>query len=120
MAEEGNEVRGTLELEGLVLRLVLGALPEEKLSLRDVPLDISWTGEVAGGPAVDYAAVCEKLAVLQNRDYDYIEDVASDVLSLLSAEYPGGHWRVRVRKPFPPAALRIETASFSVENIDGH
>jgi dihydroneopterin aldolase len=108
-------MRGTLELEGLVLRLKLGALPSEKLSSRDLPIDISWTGEVTGVPSIDYAGICEKLAVLQEKDYDYIEDVASDVLSLLSREYPRGRWKVRVRKPFPPACLRVETASFTIE-----
>lgn len=108
-------MRGTLELEGLVLRLVLGALPQEKLSRRDVRLDISWTGELTGVPSVDYAAVCEKLAVLQNRDYDYIEDVASDVLSHLTSGFPRGTWRVRVGKPFPPACLKLQNAAFIIE-----
>jgi len=106
---------GTLELEGVILRVGLGALGSEKLSSRDLPLDITWTGTVTEGPGVDYAAVCQALAALQERDYDYIEEVAEEVLSLLEREYPEGIWKVRVRKPFPPACLRIGSASFTIE-----
>lgn len=115
MADERREVRGTLELSGVVLRLRLGSLPREKLSARDVPLDISWTGTVTDGLSVDYSEVCENLAVFRDREYDYIEELAADVLELLSTEYPHGRWRVTVRKPFPQVGLKVETASFTVE-----
>ena len=106
---------GTLELQGVVLRVRLGVLETEKLSARDLPLDISWTGTLREGPGVDYAAVCEKLAVLQDRDYDYLEEVAEEVLSLLEREFPEGLWKVRAVKPFPPACLKIGSASFTLE-----
>lgn len=108
-------MRGTLELSGVVLRLRLGSLPREKLSSRDVPLDISWTGTVPDRLSVDYSDVCESLAAFQEREYDYLEELASDVLELLSTKYPHGRWRVTVRKPFPQVGLKVETASFTVE-----
>lgn len=108
-------MRGTLELSGVVIRLRLGSLAREKLSARDVPLDISWTGTVTGRLSVDYSEVCRSLAAFRDRKYDYIEELASDVLELLSTEYPRGRWKVTVRKPFPQVSLKVETASFTVE-----
>ncbi|OPL19014.1 MAG: hypothetical protein AVO35_03560 [Candidatus Aegiribacteria sp. MLS_C] len=108
-------MRGRLDLQGLVLRLRLGVLPEEKLSERDVPLDISWTGELGSPPAIDYGDVCHRLAGLQGSDYDYIEDLAADVLRLLTGEFKGGVWSVRVSKPFPPAGLRLRSAAVTVQ-----
>lgn len=109
-------MRGRLDLQGLVLRLRLGVLPGEKLSSRDVPLDISWTGELRSPPSIDYGDLCRKLAELQDTDYDYMEDLAADVLRLLTGEYGIGRWSVRVSKPFPPAALRLGSAAFTVES----
>lgn len=115
MAEEGYEVRGKLDLEGLVLRLRLGVLPQEKVSCRDVPVNLSWTGSFDRSPPVDYSEVCEKLAVIQDRDYDYIEDLAAEILDILCREYRRGRWTVRVVKPCPPAGLRLQAASFEIE-----
>jgi dihydroneopterin aldolase len=106
---------GTLDLRGIVLRLKLGALGIEKISERDVPVDLSWRGSTEKGRVMDYALVCNELASLQDREYDYIEELAEDILGLLLREFPGGRWRVTVRKPFPPADLKIECASFTVE-----
>ena len=106
---------GTLELTGVILRLKLGALKVEKLSEKDVPVDLSWCGSMQEGHVLDYSLVCCKLASLQQREYDYIEELAEDILNLLHREFPGGRWRVTVRKPFPPAELKVECASYTVE-----
>ncbi len=111
-------MRGTLELGGVILRLKLGKLPVEKISPRDVPVDISWTGSTSRMPGIDYSEVCQCLAVLQEREYDFIEELATGILDLLRRRYPSGIWKVKVRKPFPPAALKMEMASFTVEGGD--
>ncbi|MEN8208452.1 MAG: dihydroneopterin aldolase [Candidatus Fermentibacteria bacterium] len=106
---------GRLVLKNIVLRLKLGAADLEKITSRDVPVTVSWSGRIAGGPSVDYADVCETLAKFEGREYDYIEDLASDILGMLRAEYPDGIWQVTVTKPFPPVSLKLESASFTVE-----
>lgn len=108
-------MRGRLHLDSIVLRLKLGVLPQEKAAARDVPLDLQWQGTVSSGPAVDYAEVCRELERLEGTDYDYLEDLAVDVLNLLTGRFPLGEWRVTVRKPWPPAGLKMESASFTVE-----
>ncbi|MCD4700727.1 MAG: hypothetical protein K8S24_02615 [Candidatus Aegiribacteria sp.] len=108
-------MKGRLVLKNIILRLKLGAANHEKISSRDVPVTAVWTGEVAGGPSIDYFDVCNALAGFNEREYDYIEDLASDVLNLLRREYPCGRWAVTITKPFPPVSLKLESASFTVE-----
>lgn len=108
-------MKGRLVLNNIILRLKLGVEKQEKISSRDVPVDAVWTGEVASGPSIDYSDVCNVLAGFNDREYDYIEDLASDILSLLRGKYTEGHWTVTVTKPFPPVSLKLESASFTVE-----
>ena len=115
MAQERRQVRGELLLENVTLRLKLGLLERERLSERDVPVTLSWKGEVAEGPSIDYSDVCEALSELQGGDYRYIEDVAKTVMRVLTDNFPGGRWRVTVRKPHPPVSLKMEAASFTLE-----
>jgi dihydroneopterin aldolase len=108
-------MRGQLFLSGIILRLKLGAEPGEKISRRDIPVDITWSGEVITGMSVDYSKVCSLLAGVQEMDFLYLEDLASHLLGILRHEFPGGSWKVTVRKPFPPVSLRINSASFTLE-----
>lgn len=108
-------MKGRLVLKNIILRLRLGVGIHEKVSSRDVPITAVWTGDVAGGPSIDYADVCEVLKEFNEMEYDYIEDLASDILSLLQREYPDGHWVVTITKPFPLVSLKLESASFTVE-----
>lgn len=107
--------RATLELEGLVLRLRLGVLEEERLCERDVPVDLAWTGIHAGGARFDYAEVARAAARFSGAEYGLVEELAEALLDALAAEFPGGSWRVRVRKPWPPVAPRMECAVFTLE-----
>ncbi len=111
-------MKGRLVLKNFILRLKLGAAVHEKISSRDVPVTASWNGEVTSGPSVDYSDVCNTLAGFEGREYDYIEDLASDILIVLQREYSAGHWAVTVMKPFPPVSLKMESASFTVEGGD--
>lgn len=108
-------MKGRLVLKNIILRLKLGVADHEKISSRDVPVTVSWTGKVAGGPSVDYTDVCKALSGFEDREYDYIEDLASEILRMLLMEYPDGHWTVTVTKPFPPVSLKLESAAFTVE-----
>ena len=108
-------MKGRLVLKNIILRLKLGAANQEKITQRDVPVTVTWSGRVAGGPSVDYSDVCRTLAGFEGREYDYIEDLASDILGVLLREYTDGRWAVTVTKPFPPVSLKMESASFTVE-----
>ncbi|MCK5117787.1 MAG: dihydroneopterin aldolase [Candidatus Aegiribacteria sp.] len=111
-------MKGRLVLKNTILRLKLGVAEHEKISSRDVPVTVSWSGEITSGPTVDYSDVCKTLAGFEGRDYDYIENLASDILIILRREYPAGRWLVTVTKPFPPVSLKMESASFTVEGVE--
>lgn len=107
--------RATLELRGLVLRVTLGVLPEEKLSPRDVPVDLSWTSEHKGGAPFDYRDVAGTASRFVGGEYDLLEDLAESLLEALSADFPAGTWTVSVRKPWPSLELPLECVSFTLE-----
>lgn len=115
MGQEGAQVKGTLRLEGIVLRVRLGAEDHERIASRDVPVDVEWKGEFEDGIPMDYTDVCRSIAVLEEGEYRYIEDLSRELLGLLGREFRTGKWTVTVRKPFPPSPLRMESASFTAE-----
>ena len=108
-------MKGRLDLKNIILRLKLGVKSHEKISSRDVPVTAVWTGEVAGSLSIDYSDVCDALAGFEEREYDYIEELASDILKLLRKKFPDGSWEVTVTKPFPPVSLKLESASYTIE-----
>jgi len=108
-------MKGRLVLKNIMLRLKLGADDREKISFRDVPVTVSWSGRISSGPSVDYADLCITLEKFDEKEYDYIEDLAADILGVLRMEYPDGRWKVTVTKPFPPVSPKMEFASFTVE-----
>ncbi|MFO7949044.1 MAG: dihydroneopterin aldolase [Candidatus Fermentibacteraceae bacterium] len=116
--EKGNaqarEVEGRLTLEGLVLRVVLGADPGERLSARSVELDVSTAQPASGGDRLDYAQVVEEMQPLQGGAYSYVEDLASAAADLLLTRWPRRRWTVTVRKVRPPAALPLRRAVYTL------
>lgn len=116
--EKGNsqarEVEGRLALEGLVLRVVLGADPGERLSTRSVELDVSTEQPASGGDRLDYAQVVEGLQPLQGGVYSYVEDLASAASDLLLTRWPRRRWTVTVRKVRPMAALPLRRAVYTL------
>jgi len=108
-------MRGRLDLNNIILRLKLGVESHEKVSSRDVPITVVWTGEVSGSLSIDYSDVCDVLAEFTDSEYDYIEELAQDMLNLLRKEFPFGFWKVTVSKPFPLVSLKLESASFTIE-----
>jgi hypothetical protein len=107
---------GILRIRDIELRVVAGALPREKLSPRTLYLNAEWRGRFEPGspPPVDYSAACSCLAPLGEREYDYIEEVASAALAALRGCFPEGSWTVKVVKVCPPCPLRVGEASFEV------
>jgi len=99
----------------MVLRLTLGVLPEEKLSPRDVPVDLAWTSTHSGGAPFDYRDVAGTASRFAGGEYDLLEDLAESLLEALSKDFPGGTWTVTVRKPWPPVGLPLECVSFTLE-----
>jgi len=116
--EKGNaqarEVEDRLTLEGLILRAVLGAGPGERLSARNVELDVS-TGQPASGEGrLDYAEVVSTLKALQGGEYSYVEDLAAGAADLLLSRWPRRKWTVTVRKVRPPADLPLGRAVYTL------
>lgn len=104
---------GTLGLRGVSLTVFLGALPGEKLFPRRVSLDVSFTGSASSIPVIDYGDVCSSLAPLSGESFDFVEQVAERVFSILKARWPGD-WRVTVRKHFPPVNPTLECAEYTI------
>lgn len=104
---------GTLKLRGLSLAVFLGALPSEKLFPRRVVLDVSFTGNDHPVRFVDYSEICSLIASISEESFDYIEQLAERVHSLLSDRWPG-KWRVSARKPFPPVDQALECAEYTI------
>ncbi len=116
--EKGNpealEAEGRLLLEGLELRVVLGALPGERLSSRSVELDVSTGQPAAGGRRLDYARVVESLQEMQGGEFEYVEDLAARAAELLLSRWPRRWWTVTVRKVRPPAALPLRRVGYTL------
>ncbi len=108
-------MKGQLTLKNVIIRLKLGSEPFEKISDSDIPVDILWSGEMTGSMSIDYTGICEILAGFSEKEYDYIEELASDILNTLLEEYPTGYWKVIVTKPFPSVSLKMESALFAME-----
>ena len=108
-------MKGKLVLKNVIIRLKLGSESFEKISSSDIPVDIEWSGEITEGMSIDYTDICEVLVNFSEREYDYIEELALDILSALVEEYPAGNWKVTVIKPFPPVSLKTESVLFTIE-----
>lgn len=108
-------MKGKLVLKNVIIRLKLGSESFEKISSSDISVNIEWSGEITEGMSIDYTDICEVLANFSEREYDYIEELALDILNALVEEYPTGNWKVTVIKPFPPVSLKTESVLFTIE-----
>ncbi|MCK5786861.1 MAG: dihydroneopterin aldolase [Candidatus Sabulitectum sp.] len=115
MAEENRRLTGSLFLQGISLTLRLGALPSEQIQPRKVKLDLKWTGDIlsSGCPVVDYSQVSTALKNKLSPTYEYIEELAADVQTLLINDWPG-RWIVSVHKDHPPTDLPMERATVTI------
>ncbi len=102
-------MKGQLVLKNVIIRLKLGNEPFEKISSRDIPVNIVWSGEMTESMSIDYTDICEMLTRYSEKEFDYIEELSSDILNTLMEEYPAGKWKVTVTKPFPQVSLKIES-----------
>jgi len=107
---------GTLTLQGIEIRVVLGVQPVERISRRLAVLDIEWSGRIEPGrpPSVDYASAAGALAGLESLSFEYIEELALAARGLLDERFPSGRWRVTVHKDLPPTNPRSARASITV------
>lgn len=114
--EKGHaeEVEGVLALEGLRLRVLLGALPEEVVAPRAVELDVRVPQLPEAGKMIDYASIAEKLAELEGGEFGYVEDLAAAAADLLLAGWPSRRWTVSVVKHSPPVAVPLRIARYTL------
>ncbi len=106
---------GILRLSGIEFSAILGVLPEERIAPRLVRLDLECSGEWSAGAAqlLDYRDAVDAVAALAGREYGLLEDLVSDVLSVLEGLRPGLAWKVTATKAFPSLRLRTDSATFT-------
>lgn len=116
MVKENRRLTGTLLLKGISLTLKLGALPVERIEPRQVKIDLEWVGDLLsnGKPTVDYAVVCDALKNDLSDGYEYIEELAQNVMGILESRWAGS-WTVSVHKDHPPGDPHMERATITIE-----
>ncbi len=107
-------LNGTLILKGIVVRLKIGVFPFEKITPRNIPVDLEWSAGEMSESKPDYTDVTALLAEYAGQEYSYIEELAEDILNRLLDKFPGA-WSVKVTKPFPPVRPIMESASYTVK-----
>lgn len=99
---------GTIELERLAIRCIVGILPFERVTEQDIFLDISMDLDFAAAAAsedvrdtVDYASLAESLATLvRERRFQLVETMAEAcAASVLETRPQVRRVRVAVHKP---------------------
>ena len=79
----------------------------------------TWTGTGdPSNPVIDYRRVCQVLKVLEAREFDYIEQVASGCMDVLTGSLPG-KWKIVVTKKHPPTSLPMAAAQVILEGGEG-
>ena len=109
MRGEGQEMRGSIGLEGLELECRLGVPEEERHSLQTVFVDIEIWADLAGAiasdrieEAIDYAFMAQDLrSFVKDREFHLIERLASELVDRLFAIFPALEVRLRLSKPLP-------------------
>jgi dihydroneopterin aldolase len=106
---------------------VHGVLPEEQARPQpfevdvELAVDLSAAGESdALEDTVDYAAVCERVAlVAQQRSYKTLERLCSALADRLLADFAAEEVWVKATKPEPPIPLAVESVSVEVWRQSG-
>lgn len=107
---------GTLILKKIIIRLKIGVLPFEKITSRNILIDLEWSGNVSSTPHVDYSEVITLISEFEGSEYSYIEELADDIMGRLLIEFPGS-WSVTVTKPFPLVTPIMESASYTAKGM---
>jgi dihydroneopterin aldolase len=116
-----------VEVEGLAILARHGALPHEREHPQPFVFDLRLEprSELAAASdrledAVDYGAVCERVAALaEERSYALLERLAEAVCADLLEAFPLRRARVRVRKPHAPLGRRVDWVAVTVEREAG-
>ena len=114
-----------VELQGLEVFGHHGVLESEQREgqtfLFDVELEVGERGTSDRlEDAVDYGAVCERVASLaETRSYALLERLADAVCADLLSAFPLRSARVRVRKPHAPLGRTVEWVAVTVERDAG-
>jgi dihydroneopterin aldolase len=114
--EKGHpeEVEGVLTLDGLRLRVTLGALPAETAAPRAVEMSISVPQPADPEQMVDYASVAERLASLDGGVFRYVEELAAAAADALLDRWPARRWTVTVTKRRPPTSVPLSRAVYTL------
>ena len=118
---EGAESIVTIEISGLSLYTHLGVTEEERKvgqrTVIDLRLDVGESDATLTDrleDTVDYAEVCQTVALVAQQTFHTLERLCSAVADRLLSEYGVESVWVKAAKPEPPIALPVEEVAVEV------
>jgi len=118
---EGAETVVTIEIGGLSLFTHLGVTEEERKvgqrTVLDLRLDVGESDATLTDrveDTVDYAEVCQTVALVAQQTFRTLERLCSAVADRLLSEYDVESVWVKAAKPEPPIALPVEEVAVEV------
>ncbi len=119
--DEGAESIVTIEISGLSLYTHLGVSEEERKvgqrTVIDLRLDVGESDATLTDrleDTVDYAEVCQTVALVAQQTFHTLERLCSAVADRLLAEYALDSVWVKAAKPEPPIALPVDEVAVEV------
>ncbi len=119
--DEGAESIVTIEISGLSLYTHLGVSEEERKvgqrTVIDLRLDVGESDATLTDrleDTVDYAEVCQTVALVAQQTFHTLERLCSAVADRLLAEYALDSVWVKAAKPEPPIALSVDEVAVEV------
>jgi 7,8-dihydroneopterin aldolase/epimerase/oxygenase len=119
--DAGAETVVTIEITGLSLFTHLGVTEEERKvgqrTVLDLRLDVGESDATLTDrveDTVDYAEVCQTVALVSQQTFRTLERLCSAVADRLLAEYDVESVWVKAAKPEPPIALPVEEVAVEV------
>jgi len=115
---------GTIELERLAVRCIVGILPFERVTEQDIFLDVSMDLDFSPAAAservedtVDYASLAQSLSTLvKEREFQLVETMAESCASLVLDSHARVE-RVRVTVHKPAAVPQAADTRVRVERV---
>jgi dihydroneopterin aldolase len=121
--DEGDEAETivTIEVSGLSLYTHLGVTEEERKvgqrTVLDLRLDVGESDATLTDrveDTVDYAEVCQTVALVAQQTFRTLERLSAAVADRLLSEYPLESVWVKAAKPEPPIPLPVEEVAVEV------
>ncbi len=110
-----------IELRGVEVLLFCGVLPEEKVRRQPFRFDISIELDLGRSATTDniddtvnYAAVIDQLAELQNERFDLLERVAGRALEMILSDPKVEAAEISVHKMRPPVPHQVESTGVTM------